>query len=420
MPLEALAPPPRCGHCATPLTQPFQDCAPGRRRLWECSKCLIADSSDWPNEGDREWVVGVNDGCWPSLRATPLAAAADWRTGLEFEMFHQHNNTDRVYDLIAASELRASGMGHDGSIPSPAGLEIKTPPAYGALVPLWITAVCDTARGYGMAVSRECGLHVHVQAPLLDRARFLQRLLIITKAIEPVIYAMLPGSRWNNGYSTALRLSRQDLVAARSGQTVMRTWGSSKNGGGSRYKGVNLEALAKYGTVEFRYHSATLNAEKVINWVRICHALMTAAQTLAPRHIPTTFESHAVRRRTMLALLGLKDLAQYVEERTALFGHNLLQLEAWAASLEAPSRQDLRGIAAHRNEGDSDAIDTPEDRTCSICEEEDRESCDCCTNCEQTADNCECCRDCGNTGCGYCNDCDHGACACTCDGEEAR
>ena len=47
-----------------------------------------------------------------------------------------------------------------------------------------------------------------------------------------------------------------------------------------RYYGTNLCALQKYGTIEFRYHSGTVDAEKIIAWVRILNAIVSCVRSV--------------------------------------------------------------------------------------------------------------------------------------------
>ena len=49
----------------------------------------------------------------------------------------------------------------------------------------------------------------------------------------------------------------------------------------SRYHGLNLHARFYLGTIEFRYHSGTLNSEKIINWVKICNSIIETGMKLS-------------------------------------------------------------------------------------------------------------------------------------------
>ncbi len=426
-----------CGNCATRITQPFIDCAPGPTPMhhsWLCAGCFLRKKSLWLCAGKRRWSDARPGPVWPlSLPSSPFVSTLT--TGLEFEMFHGKHATDRVDDLCRAWELAACGLTEDGSIDSPAGIEIQTPPTSGKLLELWIHAVCNTARSYGFVVDKSCGLHVHVEVTTTTptaRANQLRRLLLIAKAAEPMLFAMLPGSRWNSGYCAALRLNGPDLARIeRTSNAAYSVWGSRKNGGSVRYKGINLDSIGRHGTVEFRYHSGTLNAEKVIAWVRLCHAMMECALAVKDAAIPTRFASHEERRHNMLSFLGLTDLEPYVRERTRLFGHDVQQLEAWAKSLdEAPPLADYDTGATlpmpafptgDRLQGEADEPeqehDAPNTEYCGRCDVPVRD-CTCCGACGETADDCTACPRCGEHDNGYCDTCERYTCCCTCTTED--
>ena len=46
----------------------------------------------------------------------------------------------------------------------------------------------------------------------------------------------------------------------------------------NRYLKLNLEAFGRYGTVEFRQHSGTLNGEKAEAWIGLLVALVNSAK----------------------------------------------------------------------------------------------------------------------------------------------
>lgn len=73
-----------------------------------------------------------------------------------------------------------------------------------------------------------------------------------------------------------------------------------------RYYKVNLQSLTRYGTMEFRQHSGTLNFTKVINWVSFLMAFVdtSASLTQATRTRPSSNRAfHLIRNAA--ANLGL-------------------------------------------------------------------------------------------------------------------
>jgi hypothetical protein len=60
-----------------------------------------------------------------------------------------------------------------------------------------------------------------------------------------------------------------------------------------RYQKLNLESLERHGTIEFRQHSGTVDAEKAVNWVRLCTAFIetTASYQYVQLKRPVSMDS---------------------------------------------------------------------------------------------------------------------------------
>lgn len=134
----------------------------------------------------------------------------------------------------------------------------------------------------GHRVDSSCGLHVHVDARDLTPPQLLN-LLAVFYSWEPVIYSFLPLRRRANSYcappscqlnfATVLDLLRRPVDG-------VRRWVSNTQ----RYCGLNLHALPKFGSVEFRAHSGTLDFNKVYHWLLLCLALVELATDAGRMH----------------------------------------------------------------------------------------------------------------------------------------
>lgn len=62
----------------------------------------------------------------------------------------------------------------------------------------------------------------------------------------------------------------------------------------NRYRKLNLQSFWQHGTVEFRQHQGTVEAEKACNWVRFCLRMVIAAR-----------KGSVLTDGTLEALLGL-------------------------------------------------------------------------------------------------------------------
>lgn len=136
---------------------------------------------------------------------------------------------------------------------------------------------------------------------------YAARLLDAYAEYEGIFDMMMPPSRRedNSGYAHSLR--RQMASAAspervgygRGGRSqtpmsvpdVAREFGI----GGNRYEKVNLEALTRHGTVEFRQHSGTVEFPKMETWI-------TLTQLLYERVLDSCIQTRT-RRRTIAQLI---------------------------------------------------------------------------------------------------------------------
>ena len=184
----------------------------------------------------------------------------------------------------------------DGSL-SAGGFELVSPPMKGARnIENQIIKICDALRGLA-SVNRTCGLHIHFE--VLDKHHFKRRVNTRTTAgklralqnkpaklftcnllrnygyFQPVIDTLVSPSRRNNNYA------RNIPVEAQLTKEGIKQFSESDNyahlhyGMSGRYQVVNLSSLETYGTVEFRQHNGTVNAKKIINWIKLLERMTT-------------------------------------------------------------------------------------------------------------------------------------------------
>lgn len=174
---------------------------------------------------------------------------------------------------------------HDGSVhgringENASGLEIVSPPLTGEEGYRQVEIVCGVLEQLGCKVNRRCGLHVHVESSDLT-IRELRNVCTAWVDNEHIIDTLVPASRrGTNGnycYSRVNNLQqyqRNNLVheinSARRTSLVNLMCPSG------RFYKLNLKALARHGTLEFRYHSGTTSASKVIPHIKFCIGFVT-------------------------------------------------------------------------------------------------------------------------------------------------
>lgn len=155
---------------------------------------------------------------------------------------------------------------YDGSIHASRGrqgCEFVSPVLRGADGLRQIIEVCRTLNSMGAKVNRSTGLHVHVGFDRTD-ADALKRLVTLTANFEKAIYASTgTKNRERGGYSAPI----SPIGSADQAINL------------DRYRVLNVTNLRHGGkpTVEFRAFAGTLNAEKIIGYVRLCLGLVERA-----------------------------------------------------------------------------------------------------------------------------------------------
>lgn len=131
-----------------------------------------------------------------------------------------------------------------------------------------ISKIAAALKEAGALINKSCGFHVHLDMRSRDRSKAFGNLV----SAQNVFYAMNPKSRKESSYCK--KTMSKDLDKERSG---------------SRYKGVNAAAINKYGTLEIRIHSGTVDEAKINNWVDL---LISVTDADAPfKRAPRTIDS---------------------------------------------------------------------------------------------------------------------------------
>ena len=138
-------------------------------------------------------------------------------------------------------------------------------------------------------INVKCGLHVHVEASRL-RVDQLQNVSLAWLVYEHVIESMIPHSRRHNrhnnsasrGYCKSIigyyndndTYSKERLIERISATFNKRRIKDIMNPHEDRFFKFNLQSLSRHGTIEFRHHGGTCNAEKILNHIRFCIAFV--------------------------------------------------------------------------------------------------------------------------------------------------
>jgi len=203
---------------------------------------------------------------------------------IEF-MVSQNIGVAGVVEALAAQGLTCSFAGYthevrstwklvtDGSLRAARGdmgLELVSPPMAGADGFEQLRKACAALATVNAKINRSCGLHVHHEARDMNVAAVRAMVANYTEA-QMAINSILPASRHNSSYAAPWAgFQVEELNHCTTIQAMARV--------ATRYKTVNLCSYPKYGTVELRQHSGSVEYAKISAWVRFGQAMMDAAK----------------------------------------------------------------------------------------------------------------------------------------------
>ncbi len=213
------------------------------------------------------------------------------RFGVEIEMYPEDGNGNLVFPSFVANALREAGIDaydagythvdsdttwkvvtdgscgrHDGFY---SGIEVVSPRLSGEQGIADLKKVCEVLHTLGMKITKECGLHVHVDGSGLSK-RALAVIVMTYARYEKFFDAIQPPSRRSNGMCKSVTRFLTEFSPYPWAETDLRSFLARPVDcyHDDRYHKVNLCAYLRHGTVEFRQHSGTVEAEKIVPWVR--------------------------------------------------------------------------------------------------------------------------------------------------------
>jgi hypothetical protein len=131
-----------------------------------------------------------------------------------------------------------------------------------------VKKVCSVLTKLKAKINSQCGLHVHHGAEDLS-VKEVKNLIALYGRMEGAIDRAMPESRRNNLYCQSLNrklIERYDEFNRADSFQCLGTW--MRTHAGSRYNKINIMPLMdSRRTVEFRHHSGTVEATKIVNWI---------------------------------------------------------------------------------------------------------------------------------------------------------
>jgi len=167
---------------------------------------------------------------------------------------------------------------------------------------------------------RDAGIHYHFDANDLlkkkaDSVMAIRNVLLLSAMLEPLWFSMNPGSRFETAFAAPLNFNLFQMVRARDMVDIRDIWFRHEQGvrghsdsyriehnsysssfinneelkpdkyDWTRYHGMNLVALWKHGTFEFRYTHGSFNPRNVEQWFHIYRSVVQLAREVNTRPI---------------------------------------------------------------------------------------------------------------------------------------
>ncbi len=279
------------------------------------------------------------------------------RIGVELELVKKHrlDGVDQYHSMAAwfkkngieahkaeygsATIPSATKIQYDGSLPSDTGFEAVSPPLNDGKHKSWIRSVFDALKGI-TKTPQTCSSHVHVGLKshgkswgedggyTYEEAQQIAGQTAYGYAyFEPGFDSIVSQSRRDNTYCRPMNYLLREFpngldhywseknwndetatydvikTAYTVEETARRMYDTVYNFG--RYPKLNLKALDKYGTLEFRQHQAVnYDSTKLNNWIQLCYELTMRcadkASMLTIKQFPRTLDG-------LFDFLGMKD-----------------------------------------------------------------------------------------------------------------
>jgi hypothetical protein len=162
-------------------------------------------------------------------------------------------NLGYTHDLM--NEWKIVPDGSLGGLEEYSSMELVTPKLFGAVGFHLLKKALDAWKTTGADVNATCGTHVHIDAYNWERRDMLELAKVWARIEQKVVWGLVSPSRRNNRYCSAVDREYLKQLAAY-GATHL-----------DRYHSLNLSSYGQYHTVEFRIHSGTCEAKKIIPWI---------------------------------------------------------------------------------------------------------------------------------------------------------
>lgn len=229
-----------------------------------------------------------------------------YRYGVEIECLTTRYNVGAFNTWLQENHI---AYGSDGSIrveeSDDYGIELKPGPLSFTDMAKILKKITEVTDRFGLKVNSSCGLHVHVSNKRFYKVRNLKRLLAFWASIEDVLLSTQPPSRINNQYCKRRLL---DSVTRTMKLPVLKEALLDYVGQEDRYYALNIASLRRHGTVECRMHSASINNEKIVNWMILLTSIFNWVFEKYDKNIVEQLKNATMNQEKIIKVFKLLDL----------------------------------------------------------------------------------------------------------------
>lgn len=205
----------------------------------------------------------------PQYKKSVAMASDDYEIGIEIEIENIRHHIPADYFIWEVK--------NDGSLRNN-GYEYVSIPICGWRIPYAIHQFFGTV-DQEYHFSPRTSIHVHLNA--LDMTPYQITGLILTYlAFEPLLYRFIGQDRDRNNFCVPLMDSNAHIITYFTNDIFVPPQLSQH-----RYLGLNLDAVRKFGTVEFRHLGGTDDKEKILSWINLIFCLKKHAMAYDYRQI---------------------------------------------------------------------------------------------------------------------------------------
>ena len=208
------------------------------------------------------------------------------------------------------------------------GLEIVSPILKGQSGLQAINTVCEALNEVGCKVNKKCGLHVHHGVADYTIKNFKNLFKMYTKYEEGLDQVVPESRRADTATYCGTMIINQNVHSTLEKIEACKTVSEIEGLYCSRYKKLNCQSYVKYGTLEFRQHSGTTDAVKIINWVKLTQFMITKATI-------STTKSNLDGKNDLywlLSMLGARVSATWTEDTKEIASYYKARAKALAVA----------------------------------------------------------------------------------------